>query len=112
MVFLIRDKLGRRAVEILRDVYVHNIPKAEILVIRNVPVEEYDFIFQKISHDLMYHVRLENHNVMHDLILFDEEVLRKVVWREFVIEKIDDGMTTGEIAKELKVPLAIVNSYI
>ena len=100
------------SVQILRDIYVHELPRPTISEKRRVPLEEIKRTVDKVSKAIVYHLRIVNGVESGRHVKFEEKELKAWVWKEFLQEEIEAGKTTGMIADEIGKPLGDINAFI
>lgn len=108
----LNEIVGNTAVKILRDVYIWEIDKNQICKKYRVETIEIDLMLEKVSKHLVYQSRAQSYNISASQIIFHKKDLLKWVWREFLIEQIDQGKTTDQISIEVNRPLGTINGYL
>src|ERR1051326_4200194 len=101
----LEDIVGLTGVAILRDIYIQRVHDDELQLRYGVTRSEIRNVLDKVKRHLVYDARSQNYNIQTSKISFSEPQLVKWVWREYILQKIDEGYTTGELSLELEIDL-------
>lgn len=112
MVVKLNDIIGDAAVDILRDIYIFYAIPEEIYLKHGLDHESVDSILERASRYLVYEKRLTQYQLSPMSIIFQEVWLEKWIWKEYILEQIQQGKTTGELAEELGRNLEFINAFL
>lgn len=96
----LKKNLTTEQIQILRDIYIFKRRERHI-----------DDVVIALTKSLIYSERKTHRSLYRTKFKFDELLLQKKVWQDFLTEEREKGKNSLIIATEIHQSLAIVNSY-
>lgn len=106
----INELLTSGDIRILRDIIIFELNEETLLSKYNVTKGETANLIQKVHKKIAYQAMKDNYTINMRKVVFGDKELEKAVWQDYIRECIEDGETTGDIARRLNRPLEFINS--